>query len=377
MGEQLWGDYDNDGDLDIFLTGNTDIYHDNYISKIYRNDRRILNLPPTVPYNLKTSVNGNNITFSWDKSTDEETIQNGLTYNLVIGTNPGIGNILSPMSDRSTGYRRIVNFGNTGHCYSLTIKNLTGGQYYWSVQAMDNNFEGSQFAPEHIVFTNCSLDIHPDNYELSSLIEGNKYYVDRNYTLITVPDAYKGFNMIKTANDDKIKTNLDFNFNLCSSSDVYIAYDHLISIPSWITNHFIDTGDKIYVSDENLGYFDVWKRATQPGIITFGDNEGDINNSSMYFVFYNPVAANLKLKVFLQGPYTSSGSMTTTLQSSGLIPPTSPYNDIGNNSQFYNSSTCKVMVPYSIPSGITDWVQVEIRSSTTQVVESQKLLFTL
>ena len=35
---------------------------------------------------------------------------------------------------------------------------------------MDNNFEGSQFAPEHIVFTNCSLDIHPDNYELSSLI---------------------------------------------------------------------------------------------------------------------------------------------------------------------------------------------------------------
>ncbi len=77
------------------------------------------------------------------------------------------------------------------------------GQYYWSVQAIDNNFAGSQFAPEQIVFTNCSLDLHPDNYELSSLTEGNNYYIDRDLYFTTVPDEYKGFNMIKTANDDK------------------------------------------------------------------------------------------------------------------------------------------------------------------------------
>ena len=85
----IWGDYDNDGDLDILLTGNTGTYHDNYISKIYRNDSNILNLPPSIPYNLKAAVNGNNVTFSWDKSTDKETLQNGLTYNLIIGTSPG------------------------------------------------------------------------------------------------------------------------------------------------------------------------------------------------------------------------------------------------------------------------------------------------
>ncbi len=75
---------------------------------------------------MQATVNGNDVTFSWDKSTDNETPQNGLTYNLVIGTSPGAVNILSPMSDRNTGNRRIVNIGNTGHYNSWTIKGFTG-----------------------------------------------------------------------------------------------------------------------------------------------------------------------------------------------------------------------------------------------------------
>ncbi len=55
--------------------------------------------------------------------------------------------ILSPLSDAKTGCRRIAASGNTGHCNSWTIKNLPDGQYYWSVQAIDNSFAGSNFAP--------------------------------------------------------------------------------------------------------------------------------------------------------------------------------------------------------------------------------------
>ena len=52
------------------------------------------------------------------------------------------------MSDRNTGRRRIVNFGNAGHINSKTINNLPDGKYYWSVQAIDNNFAGSKFSEE-------------------------------------------------------------------------------------------------------------------------------------------------------------------------------------------------------------------------------------
>ena len=66
------------------------------------------------------------------------------------------------MSDRKYRQRRIVDMGNTGHCNSKTIKGLSDGKYYWSVQAIDNCFAGSKFAetqsftiqqPESIVIT--------------------------------------------------------------------------------------------------------------------------------------------------------------------------------------------------------------------------------
>jgi predicted nucleotidyltransferase len=140
-----WGDYDNDGDLDILLTGDTG---SGYVSKIYRNSNTTANTKPSAPTNLAATVNGNDVTFSWDKSTDTETPQNGLKYNLVIGTTPNAVNTLSPMSDRSTGYRRVINLGNTNHNNSWTIKGLADGLYYWSVQAIDNAFAGSNFATE-------------------------------------------------------------------------------------------------------------------------------------------------------------------------------------------------------------------------------------
>ena len=35
--------------------------------------------------------------------------------------------------------------------------------------------------------------------------------------------------MIQTANDDKMNSSLNFNFNICSYADIYIAYDHKLA----------------------------------------------------------------------------------------------------------------------------------------------------
>ncbi len=66
------------------------------------------------------------------------------------------------------------------------------------------------------------------------------------------------------------------------------------------------------------------------------------------------MAANIK--VFLQGPY-SSGSMSTTLNTTGYIPPGQPY----GGAPWNYSGTESVA---GIPSGVVDWVLVELRMGT-------------
>ena len=57
--------------------------------------------------------------------------------------------MVSPMADLSTGYRKVVQFGNTNLDTCWTIKNLQPNTYFWSVQAIDNAFAGSLFATEN------------------------------------------------------------------------------------------------------------------------------------------------------------------------------------------------------------------------------------
>ena len=136
-----WGDYDNDGDLDIVIAGATG-------SRLYRNEGTVFNTAPTAPTDLNASVSGNNVTLTWAKASDTQTPQVALTYNLRFGTTPRGVDIVSPMSDAGSGIRQIVNDGNAGHLNSYQLKDLAPGTYYWSVQAIDNGYASSAFAAE-------------------------------------------------------------------------------------------------------------------------------------------------------------------------------------------------------------------------------------
>jgi hypothetical protein len=147
-----WGDYDGDGKLDILSTGFVDMGL-NYIqipirTQIYHNNVLTANTTPNPPSasSLQATVTGQDVVLSWQKGSDNQTPQNGLYYNIFVGTGPNLGNTLSPMSAILGGLRRVAAIGGQNQNTSWSLKNLPNGTYYWGVQSIDTALAGSSFA---------------------------------------------------------------------------------------------------------------------------------------------------------------------------------------------------------------------------------------
>lgn len=155
QGGGKFGDYDNDGDLDLLIFGRD---NGTNVTKLYRNDFTTTpNTPPTPPtINPLFTLNpDSSITISWSGAADAETPTPGLSYSLWIGTSEHGLEITSPPADTATGYRRLVEYGQV-KTTSWTLKNVSCANDYWfRVQAVDGGYMGSEFsAPLHVSFAN-------------------------------------------------------------------------------------------------------------------------------------------------------------------------------------------------------------------------------
>lgn len=170
-----WADFDNDGDLDVAIIG---AGHAGSVLNIYRNNigsnEFTVNTPPAAVQNPTAQVNQCTVTLLWDKSTDEQTPQEGLTYNISIGTTPGSEDYLSSMSDLSTGYRRLPAPGSVGANNEITLS-FPLGTYYWRVQAVDSFYAGSPFSAEG------TFTVHTVSAEQDELIAPLQTKLGANY----------------------------------------------------------------------------------------------------------------------------------------------------------------------------------------------------
>lgn len=150
-----WGDYDNDKDLDFLLSGEG---ASGPIVELYKNNVSSSNQAPPVPTSLSSSYIyadsgayfNDFATLTWVKPQDNKrkTPQSALTFNVMVGTQSGAFDLISPMSNSSTGVRLLPTGGNAerNNKFIVRTNNLPEGTYYWQVQTIDNLFAASAFA---------------------------------------------------------------------------------------------------------------------------------------------------------------------------------------------------------------------------------------
>ncbi len=139
-----WGDLDGDSDLDLILSGETIA-----TCRLLENRCPATNLPPLAPAGLAaTLLPDNNVLLSWTAASDLETTNPAaLNYSLRAGSTPGGVDLITSPARSDTGTRRLAERGSL-NTLSWIIRDVPRGTWYWSVQAIDPAFAGSPFAPD-------------------------------------------------------------------------------------------------------------------------------------------------------------------------------------------------------------------------------------
>ncbi len=137
-----WGDYDNNGALDILIVGSG-------TARIYANSAAVFfNTPPSPPTNMSITSNSDFVTFGWMEASDFQTPSAGLNYKLRIGTMPTNNDVVSSMS-LDSGYQLTpaIGFTNINRSKYITATKFTSSnKFYCSAQAIDGAFSGSEFS---------------------------------------------------------------------------------------------------------------------------------------------------------------------------------------------------------------------------------------
>jgi len=157
VGKVAWSDYNNDRDLDLAICG--DIGMNNEVTRIYLNSCNysdVLNSTPIAPSsNFKLNNSTSTISLTWDPPDDnDETPVDGLYYNIRVGTCPS-------KTQGEFGFDNIVagQYGSPllGNYLRPRISSATLGvrlnlerdaTYYWSVQTIDAGLRASAWSTE-------------------------------------------------------------------------------------------------------------------------------------------------------------------------------------------------------------------------------------
>jgi hypothetical protein len=123
---------------------------------------------------------------------------------------------------------------------------------------------------------------------------GNRYYLDRDYVIQSIPDSLRDAQWIFTAMSDKdSRDSLFLVFRVEQDARVYVAYDRrATSFPNWLVSRFTRTRLAIDVSGPADSLI-VWRADFPAGVVVLGGNRasGAREPRDMYVVLVKPAPA--------------------------------------------------------------------------------------
>ena len=188
----------------------------------------------------------------------------------------------------------------------------------------------------------------PVSIDFSSVISGGTLTIEaiQNVHPNTIDSSETLGRYWKITKDNNLAfTSADITFNYRPEDFNGTTFSEAIDEASMIVGKY----------DASWSYPSIFTRT--PGGINDGGSItiSGVTSFSDFTMFKSQLSANIR--VFLEGPF-SSGSMSTSLNTGGNIPLNQPYNTTPWN---YNGTE----TVGSIPSGVVDWVLLELRSNTT------------
>lgn len=281
-------DYDLDGDVDFLTLG--DNPWGGTAGRLFMNNSTSPAALPDVPRNLAVDIAGHSACFSWSAPSNA-----GLTFNLAVGTSPGTCDILPPLSLRHSGKRLIPAAGNVWNNTQWHLR-LPAGEYYWTVQSLDINYNGSPFAEEmHFVIPSSHEPVQaPDSLHAEMSAER----INITWTHSRPEEVYR-YHLYKVANNVEKKI-AELDGNIRNYSDIHSQQgqiqQYFLKAENW--SHLHSAPSETLTVDYRLPF--TYMNSSLPCPQNFFqiadmDHDGDLdilmqylkNSSSMQAIFKN------------------------------------------------------------------------------------------
>jgi hypothetical protein len=127
--------------------------------------------------------------------------------------------------------------------------------------------------PDHLITFVEVIGSDREYRVVENLGVGDRYYTDRDYTILSLPEGFEDLTWIMTSNEDDRQTREEFlYFALNNDADVCIAYDQRVDpLPNWMDD-FEDTGLFLEVSDGMASPLRIYCRHYPLGKVMLGGN---------------------------------------------------------------------------------------------------------
>jgi hypothetical protein len=148
-----FGDFDNDGDIDIcFLGQNGGAPTVGVYENMLINGPFAPNTNPSAPSDvslIESVLFRTQLTLEWASGTDAKTPSSSLAYNVYMRS--GQSDIIVPSSDLANGFLK-TSLTPNAQGGKLKLRNVSEGDLYWSVQSIDGAKAGSLFTSERHLY---------------------------------------------------------------------------------------------------------------------------------------------------------------------------------------------------------------------------------